>query len=151
MADNTNAATRIAEPIQLPVRPKETAPRKPVVVRKRKKSRQKRMQEMIQTATHSAKIVAVCVCLLTMLTILIFQRAKLTMLNNEQYRLNTQLSDLKSETVRMEAEFNSMASVDSIEEYARTKLGMVKRQNSLVRFFENDGTDEIIIVGAMGE
>lgn len=72
-------------------------------------------------------------------------------LNNEQYRLTNELSEVKSDTVRLESEFNRLVSVDSVEEYARTQLGMIKRQKYQIHFFQNEGTDEIRTAGVMGE
>ena len=149
MASNTSTAYRSAEPLRLPVRPQ--APQKPTVVRKRKKTRAERLHEAVQTAVHSAKIMAVCISLLLMMTVLIFQRAQLMALNNEQYRLTNELSEVKSDTVRLESEFNRLVSVDSVEEYARTQLGMIKRQKYQIHFFQNEGTDEIRTAGVMGE
>ena len=41
-------------------------------------------------------------------------------------------------------QFNSLMSMDKIEEYAQTKLGMVKRESYQVRYFdmsEDDNTE----------
>lgn len=151
MADNTSAALHLAAPVRIPVRPKAPVPQKPQVVRKKKKSGAERAREAVQTILHSAKVFAVCASLLVMMTVLIFQRAQLTALNNKQYRLNNTLSEVKSDTVRLESEFNRLVSVDSVEEYARSELGMVKRQKYQIHFFRNEGTDEIRIPGVENE
>ena len=38
-----------------------------------------------------------------------------------------------------------MVSVENVEEYAKNKLGMVKRQGRQVQFFSNQNEDEIVL------
>ena len=57
----------------------------------------------------------------------------------------------KSETVRLESLFNSKVSVENVEEYAKNKLGMVKRSSYQVRFFLNDNSDQVVLVDKAGK
>ncbi len=67
---------------------------------------------------------------------LIFCRVELTGL---QLRLNEAQSELKiaeAENVSLQMKYNSMMSVDKIEEYAQSKLGMVKRESYQISYFD---------------
>ncbi len=67
---------------------------------------------------------------------LIFCRVELT---NLQLRLNEAQNTLKiteAENISLQMEYNSMMSVDKVEEYAQSKLGMVKRENYQVSYFD---------------
>ena len=92
------------------------------------------------------RIVVVSAVAFVMLAMLIVQRAQLATLDVQIVRTQTQLDEAKSETVRLESLFNSIASVESVEEYATNKLGMVKRTRNQVSFFTNDNSDEILLL-----
>lgn len=143
------AAVDFAAPQQIPVKPKKHAPQQPKVVPKQKKSGAERMQEALHAITHSAKIMVICISLMAMMAVLIFLRAKLLTLGKEQSDLANELSVVKSDTVRLESEFNRRVAVDSVEEYARNVLGMVKRQKYQITFFKNDSSDEIHLVDSI--
>ena len=105
-----------------------------------------RPQNPAVSAIRLARIALVCIAAFIMLSLLIYQRAQLASLNMDKVRAEEQLSKAKSETVRLEALFNSKVSVENVEEYAKKELGMVKRSSYQVHFFENDNDDEIVIV-----
>lgn len=66
------------------------------------------------------------------------------MLTNYQSELADQRTALKaaqSENIRLQMQFNSLMSMDKIEEYAQTKLGMVKRESYQVRYFDMSEDD----------
>ena len=71
------------------------------------------------------------------------------MLTNKQSELSLKTQELElaqSENVRLQMHFNSMMSMDKIEEYAQSQLGMVKRENYQVSYFDiskEDGTEHI--------
>ena len=71
------------------------------------------------------------------------------MLTNYQSELADQkaaLQTAQSENVRLQMKFNSIMSIDNIDEYAQTKLGMVKRENYQIRYFdlaEDEGTKTV--------
>ncbi|MBQ3151123.1 MAG: septum formation initiator family protein [Clostridia bacterium] len=98
-----------------------------------------------ESAKSATKIIVLSVLLLAMFSTLVFERVQLLKLNTEAAKIEQRISDAKSETVRLESEFNSLFSIDSIEKYAEEELGMVKRQKYQVRFFTNDSEDEVVI------
>ena len=105
--------------------------------------------EQAQTEIKASRIAAlragiIAIVALLILGSLIYSRVMLT---NYQSELADQKAALKTEqreNVRLQMQFNSLMSMDKIEEYAQTKLGMVKRENYQVRYFdmsEDDNTE----------
>ena len=130
-----------------PVRPNKHVP-KPQLVPEKKKTRQQARRTAKSTAVRTVKIAAVTVSLLILFSMLIFERAQLIQLNTRKAAAEKNLETVQSETVRLEAAFNSKVSVDNVEEYAKNELGMIKRQKYQIRFFPNDGEDEILLADA---
>lgn len=144
MAMKNTAAVRIAAPQRVPARPSKHAT-VPYLVPSPKPSRRERVQSAKEASLRTVKIVAVSVCMLIMLSLLIFERASLIKLNLQKAAAEEALHTAQSETVRLEAQFNGMVSVENVEQYAREKLGMVKRQGRQVQFFQNTNEDEILL------
>ena len=144
MAMKNSAAVRIAAPQHVPARPsKHTAV--PHLVPDTKKSRAERVQSAKRNTARTLRIVAVSMLMLIMLSMLIFERANLIKLNLRKAAAEEALHTAQSETVRLEAQFNGMVSVENVEQYAKEKLGMVKRQGRQVQFFQNSNEDEILL------
>ena len=137
MAMRNSAAVQIAAPQRVPVRPSKHT-NMPHLVPAQPRSRVARKQLARQTRRRVLKIAAASICMLIMLSLLIFERAKLIELNIEKANAEERLRIAQSETVRLEAELN-------VEEYAKNKLGMVKRQGRQVQFFSNQNEDEIVL------
>lgn len=53
----------------------------------------------------------------------------------------TELEAAQSERITLQMAYDEQMSIDKIEEYAREKLGMVKRENYQVRYFDLSGKD----------
>lgn len=102
--------------------------------------------EQAQTEIKASRIAAlragvIAIVALLILGSLIYSRVMLT---NCQAELADQKSELKiaqSENVRLQMQFNSLMSMDKIEEYAQTKLGLVKRESYQVRYFDMSEDD----------
>lgn len=63
-----------------------------------------------------------------------------------QYKLNearNQLEAVESENVRLQVKFNSMMSKDKVEDYALTKLGMVKKESYQISYFDMTEEDSV--------
>ena len=140
----SSAAVRMAAPQrETPVRPRRQNTRPRLVPQRRST---KRTQNAAASAIRVARIALICVTAFVMLSLLIYQRAQLAMLDVESVRVQEQLTKSKSETVRLESLFNSKVSVENVEEYAKKELGMVKRSSYQVHFFLNDNTDQVVLM-----
>ena len=105
--------------------------------------------EQAQTEIKASRIAAlragvIAIVALLILGSLIYGRVMLTNYQSELADQKAALKTEQSENVRLQMQFNSLMSMDKIEEYAQTKLGMVKRESYQVRYFdmsEDDNTE----------
>ena len=105
--------------------------------------------EQAQTEIKASRIAAlragvIAIVALLILGSLIYSRVMLTNYQSELADQKAALKTEQSENVRLQIQFNSLMSMDKIEEYAQTKLGMVKRESYQVRYFdmsEDDNTE----------
>jgi cell division protein FtsB len=155
MTYNSSAAPRLTAVPQreLPTRPnRHAAPAQPYLVPRKRPSDEQRKKAAKASRLSAVKIMVIAVLMLGMLSMLIFERAQLIKLNSARAVLEQELQEVRSDTVRLEAQFNSRVSVESVEEYAKKELGMVKQQKYQVHFFANDNEDEIVLLdGQTGE
>lgn len=105
--------------------------------------------EQAQTEIKASRIAAlragvIAIVALLILGSLIYSRVMLTNYQSELADQKAALKTEQSENVRLQMQFNSLMSMDKIEEYAQTKLGMVKRESYQIRYFdmsEDDNTE----------
>ena len=105
--------------------------------------------EQAQTEIKASRIAAlragvIAIVALLILGSLIYSRVMLTNYQSELADQKAALKTEQSENVRLQMQFNSLMSMDKIEEYAQTKLGMFKRESYQVRYFdmsEDDNTE----------
>ncbi len=67
---------------------------------------------------------------------LIFCRVELTNLQLELNEAQSALKIAEAENISLQMRYNSMMAVDKIEEYAQSKLGMVKRESYQISYFD---------------
>lgn len=107
--------------------------------------------EQAQTEIRASRIAALRAGIIAIVTLLvlgslIYSRVMLTNYQAELADQKAALQTAQSENVRLQMQFNSLMSMDKIEEYAQTKLGMVKRESYQVRYFdmsEDDNTKSV--------
>jgi hypothetical protein len=75
-------------------------------------------------------------------------------MNAECYKLDSQIANLQNEvsiaegeTVRLNAELNSMVDTEKVIEYAETKLGMVKAESYQITYINLSQGDEFVVAG----
>lgn len=97
--------------------------------------------EQAQTEIRASRIAAlragvIAIVALLILGSLIYSRVMLTNYQSELADRRSELKIAQSENVRLQMQFNSLMSMDKIEDYAQAKLGMVKRESYQVRYFD---------------
>lgn len=97
--------------------------------------------EQAQTEIRASRIAAlragvIAIVALLILGSLIYSRVMLTNYQSELADRKADLQTAQSENIRLQMQFNSLMSMDKIEDYAQTKLGMVKRESYQVRYFD---------------
>ncbi len=89
----------------------------------------------------AAKACAVAFMLLMVIGSLIYCRVILTDLQVDLNNAKSELSASESEYTSLKMKYNSILAPDKVEEYARNELGMVKRENYQIRYFDISGKD----------
>lgn len=98
-----------------------------------------RMQTAQEARESTKMAIRACAFALTMfLTIgaIIVCHVQLTNLQIDLTAKQNELSVVESENVSLKMKYNSMMSMDKIEEYAQSELGMVKRESYQVEYFD---------------
>lgn len=98
-----------------------------------------RMQTAQEARESTKMAIRACAFALTMfLTIgaIIVCHVQLTNLQIDLTKKQNELSVIESENISLKMKYNSMMSMDKIEEYAQSELGMVKRESYQVEYFD---------------
>ncbi|NLO45000.1 MAG: hypothetical protein GX107_00625 [Clostridiales bacterium] len=147
---NENVAYDLSryEPLRKTQQPARRSPapvKKPELVRPLPKTAEQAWAELMALFKRTIKIFTVSALLLAMFGSLIYQRAQLIELTRSETVLTEELRVAKSRKVSLEAQFNSLISIDNVEEFAKNELGMVKRQRCQTKYFVNNGDDKVIL------
>ncbi|MBS7390431.1 MAG: hypothetical protein KIG33_08870, partial [Oscillospiraceae bacterium] len=97
---------------------------------------------------QSAKIIAISVFLLSMLSALLYGRIKVDELDRQISATETKITTAQSENVRLNMQLDSMISLKNVEEYAQTNLGMVKMESYQIEYIDLSGADKVTVSGA---
>lgn len=138
-----NAARKI-ETTVVPVADKP----KMELVNKPKKTLNQVKREMHASALQSAKIIAISIFLLSMLSALLYGRIKVDELDRQISAAETKITTAQSENVRLNMQLDSMISLKNVEEYAQTNLGMVKMESYQIEYIDLSGADKVMVSGA---
>lgn len=137
-----NAARQI-KPTKVPSAEKP----KMELVSKPKKTGAQLKREMHLGALQSAKIIAISVFLLAMLSGLLYGRMKVDELDRQISSVQTKISTAQSENVRLNMKLDSMISLENVEQYAQENLGMVKMESYQIEYIDLSGNDKITVSG----
>ena len=89
-----------------------------------------------------------CLAVLFALTIVnLFMSAESDELDSQIASLQKEVSIAEGETVRLNAELNSMVDTEKVIEYAETKLGMVKAESYQITYINLSQGDEFVVAG----
>lgn len=141
MAANTAYRTNTAPARQPQRRPNQRPDLKPV-------KRPQKSAGQIKREQHESFIKTIKICMLAFTFValfgtLIYGEVRLNTLQSETARIQEQLKIAQSENVRINMENNSKVSLDKVEEYAITKLGMIKSENNQSEYIEFSKDEEI--------
>lgn len=108
----------------------------PRVIESKPISLEQAQNEIKASRIAALKASVIAIAALLILGSLIYGRVMLTNCQSDLAKQKEALQTAQSENVRLNMQFNSLMSMDKIEEYAQTKLGMVKRESYQVRYFD---------------
>ena len=105
-------------------------------------------QSQKTAVSQSLKKTIACMCFLFALTVgALFMNSECDRLDSEIASLEKEISIAEGETVRLNAELNSMVDTEKVIEYAETKLGMVKAESYQITYIDLSQGDEFVVAG----
>jgi cell division protein FtsL len=153
MADYNRSEAYDLSLYDLPAMRSSAAPRiddrpvqKPAQAKPRQTAAQAR-KESVASALRTLKIFVVSATLLLLFGAVLFSKVSLIMLENEATRIEAKISEAKSENTRLVMQLNSDASLDKVDAYAVSVLGMNKLERYQIHYFGNDDADRVVIAG----
>lgn len=87
--------------------------------------------------------IAFCLCVVALL----IMESKCNALDKQISSVQSELSIAQGESVRLNAELNSMMSTEKIENYAENVLGMVKAESYQISYIDLSEGDKIVVSG----
>ena len=93
------------------------------------------------------KTMAIVLCLLSAVVVRLFMFVESDKLDAEIASVESKISIQEGETVRLNAELNSMIDSQKAIEYAEDKLGMVKAENYQITYIDLSEGDEFVVAG----
>lgn len=132
---NSSAAPRI-----------DDIPEQPVRKRKPQSSAQAR-KESVASALRAIKIFAVSATLIALFGAVLLSKVNLIVLEQEATRIEAEINEAKSENTRLVMQLNSKASIEKVDAYAVSVLGMSKLERYQIHYFEDREDDKVVVVG----
>ncbi|MDD6276516.1 MAG: hypothetical protein PUB20_06820 [Clostridia bacterium] len=113
----------------------------PKLLETKTKSKVQVAVEARESAVAAVKTAVAAVVILFILGSFMCMRSQLFNLKSDLNKANAAYSETQSESVQLQMEFNSIMSKDKVEDYAKSKLGMVKGEDYQVRYYDISGSD----------
>lgn len=121
-------------------------PEQPVRKRKPKSAAQAR-KESVASALRAVKLFVVSVTLLVLFGAVLFSKVNLIVLEQEATKIEAAINEAKSENTRLVMQLNSNASIEKVDAYAVSVLGMNKLERYQIHYFEDREDDKVVVVG----
>lgn len=104
-------------------------------------------RESIASALRAVKLFFVSAVLLVLFGLVLFSKVSLVSLENKTVEWEVKLKEAQSENTRLVMQLNSAVSLDKVDEYAVSVLGMHKLERYQIHYFGNTDGDEVVIAG----
>lgn len=108
----------------------------------KKQKREAKRRSLTQTIASAAVVAVIGAVILTAVLAAIISKVRLTEMNEKISDLDSQLSILQSENVRLNSELTEIASSEQIDAYA-AKHGLQKMENGQIHYFSVEGGDHV--------
>ena len=118
--------------------------KKPV---QKKKSAAQIRRESIASALRAVKLFFVSAVLILLFGSVLFSKISLVTLQSEAGDWELKIKEAQSENTRLMMQLNSTVSLDKVDEYAVSVLGMHKLERYQIHYFGNTDGDEVVVVG----
>ncbi len=113
----------------------------------RVKSVEQARRESVASALRAVKLFLVSATLLVLFGAVLFSKVSLIDLEDKAAQIESKISDAKSENTRLVMQLNSNASIEKVDAYAVSVLGMNKLERHQIHYFEDRDADKVVIAG----
>ena len=135
-AIKTSAAPRRDIPAQQP-RPAVKKPNTAAQIRR----------ESVSSALRALKLFVVSATLILLFGAVLFSKVSLIELEQESAEIKSKISEAQSENTRLVMQLNSSVSIEKVDAYAVSVLGMHKLDRYQIHYFENRDGDKVVVAG----
>ncbi len=127
----TSAAPQYERPAPVQAKPKKTAAQ----VRR----------DSVASALRALKLLVVSATLVLLFGAILFSKISLILIENETANVEAQIAEARSENTRLVMQLNSTASIEKVDAYAVSVLGMHKLERYQIHYFENRDGDKVVV------
>lgn len=114
---------------------------------KKTKSVEQARKESVASALRAVKLFVVSATLLLLFGAVLFSKVNLILLEDEAATMKAKISDAQSENTRLVMQLKSNASIEKVDAYAVSVLGMNKLERHQIHYFEDRDADKVVIAG----
>lgn len=148
MAANNRSEAYDLSLYDMPVIRQSAAPqieRKPVQKRAEPQTVAQARKDSVSSALRVLKLFAVSVTLMLLFGAVLFSKINLVLIENEKAEIEAKMSEARSENTRLVMQLNSSASIEKVDAYAVSVLGMHKLERYQIHYFENRDGDRVVM------
>lgn len=110
-----------------------------------KKSAVQIRKESVASALRAVKLFFVSAVLLVLFGSVLFSKISLVRLEKETTEWQQKISEAQSENTRLLMQLNSAVSIEKVDAYAASVLGMHKLERYQIHYFENRDGDKVVV------
>ena len=99
----------------------------------------------VSSALRALKLFAVSITLMLLFGAVLLSKINLVLIENEKAEIEAKMSEARSENTRLVMQLNSSASIDKVDAYAVSVLGMHKLERYQIHYFENRDGDKVVM------
>ncbi len=129
------------------LKPEIQEPVRETPVQKKPQTAAQIRSESVASALRAVKLFFVSAVLVLLFGSVLFSKISLVTLERDAEEWATKIREAKSENTRLVMQLNSAVSLDKVDEYAVSVLGMHKLERYQIHYFGNTDGDEVVLAG----
>ena len=129
------------------LKPEVQEPEREKPVHRKPKTAAQIRRESVASALRAVKLFFVSAVLILLFGSVLFSKISLVTLQSEAGDWELKLKEAQSENTRLMMQLNSTVSLDKVDEYAVSVLGMHKLERYQIHYFGNTDGDEVVVAG----
>lgn len=102
-------------------------------------------RESVSSVLRALKLFVVSATLMLLFGAVLFSKINLVLIENEKTEFEAKMSEARSENTRLVMQLNSSASIEKVDAYAVSVLGMHKLERYQIHYFENKDGDKVVM------